>query len=68
MSENKTFSQEELALAASQEENIRLQAQIKHLSERTVLLRALVNRLANENAQEETDDGSGTEDLGTDGS
>lgn len=44
-----TFTTEESNLAASQEESERLSAENRHLQQRVVLLRALVNRLQSEN-------------------
>lgn len=48
MSDELSITQEDVNLAATQEENQRLQAQLKYLSERVVSLRALVNRQAEE--------------------
>lgn len=43
MAEDVGLTQEEVNLASQQEENVRLESQIRHFSERVVVLRAMVN-------------------------
>lgn len=74
MTQPHVFTQDQIDFAAQQESNAQLKEQVKYLSERVVLLRALVNHLQSssketENPTEEVtnNDGSNSEDLGSDG-
>ena len=48
MTDKMVFEDSDVELAASQEEAMRLNAQVKYLSERVVILRATSNKLTNE--------------------
>lgn len=52
-SEKITFTEEELTVAAQQEQIAALQAQNANLISRATTLRALVNRMTTENAKED---------------